>query len=137
MKTTESAGGVVVNGELVIVVNQRGRSWSLPKGHVEKGETYIEAARREIYEESGVKDLELVRGLGAYQRYRMGKYPEQEEDKSNLKIIHMYLFRTGQRELKPMDPDNPEARWVPKREVAGLLTHPKDKEFFMSIIEEI
>ena len=45
----------------VLVVNQRGRSWSLPKGHIEKGESILEAARREIYEESGVKKLKFVR----------------------------------------------------------------------------
>ena len=49
----------------------------------------------------------------------------------------MFLFRTSQRELKPIDPDNPEARWVNKSEVADLLTNPKDKEFFRSIISKL
>src|SRR3989344_5541862 len=52
MKKTKSAGGVVVNekGE-VLIVNQNGDSWSLPKGHIDPGETAIEAARREIGDE--------------------------------------------------------------------------------------
>ena len=54
MKHTQSAGGVVLNkkGE-VLVVSQRGTSWSLPKGHIDKGEDALGAAKREIYEESG------------------------------------------------------------------------------------
>jgi hypothetical protein len=35
--------------------------------------------------------------------------------------------------LKPIDPDNPEARWVDPEQVRELLTHPKDGEFFESI----
>lgn len=62
---TNSAGGVVSNtSREILVVNQHGESWSLPKGHIEKGETAIEAARREIDEESGITELELVRELG-------------------------------------------------------------------------
>jgi hypothetical protein len=35
--------------------------------------------------------------------------------------------------LKPVDPDNPEARWVKKSQVALLLTHEKDQEFFRRV----
>jgi hypothetical protein len=45
----------------------------------------------------------------------------------------MFLFRTAQDELSPVDPENPEARWVEKERVAGLLIHPKDKEFFLQL----
>jgi len=135
-KETRSAGGVVLNqkGE-VLVVNQQGTSWSLPKGHIEAGEDTVTAAKRETYEESGITDLELVRELGTYQRYRIGN--AGGEDKSELKTIAIYLFKTKESNLKPVDPENPEARWVPKNEVAELLTHPKDKEFFLGIMKEI
>ena len=54
-KHTESAGGVVLNekGE-VLVVSQKGETWSLPKGHLDEWETARQAAEREICEESGV-----------------------------------------------------------------------------------
>jgi len=50
----KSAGGVVVNqkGE-VLVVSQKGTSWSLPKGHIEKGEEVLVAAKREITKNLG------------------------------------------------------------------------------------
>ena len=52
MKKTESAGGVVKNKEgKILVVSQRGTSWSLPKGHIEQGEDALQASRREIQEE--------------------------------------------------------------------------------------
>ena len=46
-------------------------------------------------------------------------------------------FKTNQNLLKPIDPENPEARWLAKDKVAELLTHYKDKEFFISIMKEI
>lgn len=132
MRKTQSAGGVVINDEgRVLVVSQHGTSWSLPKGHIDPGEDALEAAKREIYEESGIRDLQLLRGLGSYERYKIGA--NGGEDRSELKAITMFLFRTKENLLRPVDPDNPEARWVNSAEVAGLLTHEKDKEFFRGI----
>ena len=133
---TESAGGVVVNEEgRVLVVSQHGTSWSLPKGHLEAGETPLEAALREIEEETGVTRLEFVRPLGSYSRHRIGS--DGGEDLSELKTIHLFLFRTDATRLAPNDSDNPEARWVEPGGVAELLTHAKDKEFFASILDTI
>lgn len=136
MKHTESAGGVVLNPEgRVLLVSQHGTSWSLPKGHLEAGETPLEAARREIREESGVSQLELVRSLGSYSRHRLGA--DGGEDRSELKTIHLFLFRTDATDLAPLDADNPEARWVERARVAEMLTHAKDREFFASIRDAI
>lgn len=133
MKRTESAGGIVVNskGE-VLVVSQHGTSWSLPKGHIEAGEGRLAAARREIYEEAGLARLEYVGDLGSYERFKLSA--TGGEDSSELKTIHMFLFRTLEDILRPVDPDNPEARWVERQQVAALLTHPKDREFFLKHI---
>ncbi len=128
-----SAGGIVLNGRgEVLVVNQKGNSWSLPKGHIDEGEDARTAAKREILEESGIRNIKLVRELGAYERYRISK-DGKGEDTSELKHITMFLFTTAEYELKPIDPENPEARWVPEAEVPALLTHPKDKEFFLRV----
>ncbi len=134
MKHTQSAGGVVVRNNLILVVNQKGTSWSLPKGHIE-GENKLQAAKREIYEESGVTNLKLIGELGSYQRYKIGY--DEKEDKTEFKTIYMFLFHTDQEVLKPVDPENPEAKWIHKEKVADLLTHPKDKEFFLSVIDKI
>ena len=72
-KYTQCAGGIVINdNQEIAIVNQNHNSWSLPKGHVDKGETILDAAIREIYEETGIKDLKLIKPLGDYGRYRIG-----------------------------------------------------------------
>src|SRR5256885_8335085 len=84
MLRTRTAGGVVVNaaGE-ILVVSQRGTSWSLPKGHIDPGEDALEAAKREIWEESGVSELELVRELGTYER--------QDRKSTRLNSSHLVI----------------------------------------------
>lgn len=133
---SSSAGGIVVNklGQ-ILVVNQRGTSWSLPKGHIENGEEALVTAKREIYEESGIRDLAYITTLGKYKRYRIGK--DGQDDLSDLKNIEIFLFKTKEMVLKPIDPHSPEAVWLDKTAVAGRLTHIKDKEFFLSVIDRI
>ncbi len=137
MKKTRIAGGVVLCDNLILVVNQHGRAWSLPKGHAEQDETPLQTAKREIYEESGIKDKDLhfVKELGSYQRYKINK--TGGDDTSEFKTITIFLFTTKQKTVKPQDPDNPEAQWVAKEEVADLLTHRKDKEFYLSIVDQL
>jgi len=136
-KESFSAGGVVFNknGD-ICVVSQRGVMWSLPKGHLEVGEDALTTAKRETAEESGITQLKLISKLGTYSRYRLGKNGKSD-DKKTLKYITLFLFTTEQMELAPTDPDNPSARWVPIDDVAPLLTHPKDKEFFLEHKNEI
>jgi ADP-ribose pyrophosphatase YjhB (NUDIX family) len=134
MVKTFSAGGVVINNlNQVIVVDQDGDSWSLPKGHIDEGETPLDAAKREVLEESGVSDLEFVTELGSYTRYR---HKHGKIDKTTLKHITMFLFKTKEQKLHPMDPENPEARWVDKEDVSKLLSFAEDKKFFENLLQK-
>ncbi len=135
-KVTVSAGGIVLNGHgLILVVNQNGTSWSLPKGHVNPGEEPLQAATREIMEESGIVDLHFLRTLGSYGRYKIGK--NTAEDKNEWKVLLFFLFKTDQNEFNLQDSHHPEARWVHPDQVEALLTHPKDKAFYKSIRAQI
>ncbi len=136
-KHTESAGGVVLNekGE-VLVVSQWGDSWSLPKGHLDEGETARQAAEREICEESGVCKLEHINDLGTYERYKIGD-GGISEDTSELKHITMFLYRAVSGDASPQGDEHPEVRWVAREDVADLLTHPKDQVFFRNILGQL
>ena len=90
---TESAGGIVLGiDKKFVLVNQNHDSWSLPKGHIDPGENALDAAKREIYEESGIKKLKFVKNLGHYERYKIGL--DGKDDYSELKRIHLFLFST-------------------------------------------
>jgi 8-oxo-dGTP pyrophosphatase MutT (NUDIX family) len=133
-----TAGAVVVGPKgLVVVVNQNGVSWSLPKGGIEKGETAQAAATREVMEETGITKLDFVDELGTYQRLRIGKGGKGEDKTDLIRVITIFLCATAQENLAPQDPDNPEARWVEPDKVSSLLTHPKDKEFYSNALPRV
>ena len=114
------AGGIVINPQKgIAIVNQNNDSWSLPKGHVEKNESILEAAIREIYEETGLKIIKLIKKIGSYKRYRIGL--DGLDDLRELKLIHMYVFTTEENVLFPIDRHNPEAKWVSIKETIKAI----------------
>ena len=128
-KYTQCAGGIVINNNKdVAIVNQNHESWSLPKGHIDKGELILDAARREIYEETGIENLQYIKELGSYSRYKIGL--DGKDDLSELKIIYIYLFISNQVNLVPKDPHNPFAIWAKIEKVKEYLTHKEDVKFF-------
>lgn len=67
------AGGVVVKMEKgavkVLLIKDSYGHWTWPKGHMEKDETPAETAVREIQEETGLNDLEVIEELGRQEYY--------------------------------------------------------------------
>ncbi len=73
-----TAGGVVYRRspkdsaqiEILLIQDSKGR-WTIPKGHIEEGETARLAAEREISEETGLKNMKVLNWLGKINfRYR-------------------------------------------------------------------
>lgn len=62
-KCVEASGGVVRNQNKDILMIYRNNRWDLPKGKIDSGETPEVAAIREVKEETGIRDLDLVRPL--------------------------------------------------------------------------
>ena len=127
-KLIQTAGGVVLNfhGQ-ILIIKQRSGIWSFPKGHIDRGESNLEAAKREIFEESGVSDLEYIKDLGSYVR------PSSQGQKQ----LHFFLFKTRQLDLKPQNEDSQEAKWVNTEEVADILSYQENKNFFLGIRDQI
>lgn len=61
-------------GKWVLCQHKQRATWEVPGGHIEPGETPEEAARRELYEESGAKEYDL-REVGVY-----GVKRDEQED---------------------------------------------------------
>lgn len=83
-----AAGGLVFNDNREILFIYRNKRWDLPKGKIEKGESMEEAAIREVMEETGVKDLEIIHFLR--QTYHVFK----RKDKYRLKVTNWFEMQT-------------------------------------------
>lgn len=138
---TRSAGGIVLgdNGTIAMVFSKNSQSWLLPKGHVDPGESDEDAARREIAEETGLTNLELLDDLGEFTRPVISF----EDTGPEIKTIKMFLFAAQPHaELIPTL-EIEEARWVPFRELAETLGSPhhewfvKDRAWMATVSERV
>lgn len=112
-----------------------GRGWALPRGHKEMNEDALATARREIYEETGIKELAYKKDLGTYER--IGRFFDGDEWSLELKNIHMFLFLTDEEKFAPTDPLLVGVRWVDFCDILALLFYEKDREFFISALPHI
>jgi 8-oxo-dGTP pyrophosphatase MutT (NUDIX family) len=122
-----SAGGVVVRGEemIAIVPTRRAadgsRVLALPKGHVDPGETPLEAAEREVREEAGVV-AEPVTELGE------ARYWYRRNGRTIPKSVTFYLFDYVDGDVADHDDEVEEARWLPLERARRELTHAAERE---------
>ncbi|MFM7860661.1 MAG: NUDIX hydrolase [Candidatus Nanopelagicaceae bacterium] len=126
-----SAGGLVIDfsgtkGLLIGRLDQKDESrerllWSLPKGHIESGETPEEAAIREVAEETGIQS-EILRELGVIDFWFMAG------GKRIHKTVHHYLFKEVGGKLAPQVTEVDEVRWFPLSEIVERLAYPDEKK---------
>jgi 8-oxo-dGTP pyrophosphatase MutT (NUDIX family) len=118
----QAAGGLVVRRrqgalELAVVHRPVHADWSLPKGKLEEGETFEEAARREVEEETGLS-CRLIRFIG---------HTEYVDRKGRPKAVAYWVMEAIGGSFTPnLEVD--VLRWVSLEEAGRLLTYPRDRE---------
>ena len=127
-----SAGGLVLDrlgpassGALIGRLDRRGRLlWSLPKGHVEAGETEQETAVREVAEETGIRGR-VIGKLGSIDCWFVA------EGRRVHKTVHHFLLLALDPvhglELSDEDVEVSEVAWVPLGEVAARLAYADER----------
>ncbi len=122
-----SAGGVVVrDGEVVVIVPTRraadgSRVLALPKGHVDPGETPLEAAEREVREETGIL-AEPVGELGET------RYWYRRDGRTIGKSVSFFLFDHRGGDTADHDDEVEEVRWIPLERALEDLSHDAERE---------
>lgn len=128
-----SAGGVVVNTartEVALIgrLDRRGRLlWSLPKGHIEEGETPEQTAVREVSEETGILG-EIIRPLGTIDYWFVA-------DRRRIhKTVHHFLMSERGGELSDEDVEVTEVAWVPLDELEDRLAYADERRLVLKAL---
>jgi 8-oxo-dGTP pyrophosphatase MutT (NUDIX family) len=111
MADLRSCGFLIIRGDPIreFLLMRHVDRWDLPKGHVDKGETDIECALRELVEETGITadDIDIVPGFRFETRYQvLGKRDGKLYDKT----LVIFLGRVT-RDVQVQVSEHPEYRW--------------------------
>ncbi len=102
--------------------------WDFTKGHIEKGENEKEAAKREIEEETGLKDIKFIPGFREKISYFFRKsYENKENPPLIFKEVVFYLTETHQREIK-ISEEHLDYQWLSYEDALKQLTFKNAKE---------
>ena len=114
----QAAGGVVSrDGRIALVHRPKYDDWTFPKGKLDSGEDFEQAAMREVEEETGLR-CRLGRDLGET-RYR--------DHKDRPKVVRYWAMDGAEGDFEPND-EVDELRWVSIDEAKEMLSYDFDRD---------
>jgi 8-oxo-dGTP diphosphatase len=120
-----AAGGLVVrDGEVVVVHRPKYDDWSLPKGKLDPGESWEQAAVREVEEETGVRAR--IVGELAPTHYR--------DRKGRPKTVRWYRMEVEDAGTFEPDAEVDELRWLAPKEAGDLVSYDHDRALLETLV---
>ena len=118
-----AAGGLVLkDGRVAVVHRPKYDDWSLPKGKLDEGEDFEQAALREVEEETGLT-CRIERPLGD---------ATYTDNKDRAKLVRYFEMRAESGEFTPND-EVDELRWLEPAHAARELTYDFDRELIAKL----
>jgi 8-oxo-dGTP pyrophosphatase MutT (NUDIX family) len=126
------AGAIVLSHEnpslVALLYRAKQKDWSFPKGHIEEGESEIEAAKREIAEETGLS-VSLVDGdLPPIDYVNLG---------GKHIIIRMFIAQSMDDATLKTEFDGDKITWIHYEEIADKLTYDNAKQYYYGVLKQI
>ena len=139
-------GIILLNHENNIFVGKRidnpKNSWQMPQGGVDENEDFLQAAKRELEEETGVKSVKLIKELDGWFKYDLpeyllgkiweGKYRGQKQKWFVMK----FLGKSSEINVKTKNPEFFEWKWIELSQLANIAVHFK-VDIYRKIKEEL
>lgn len=96
--------------------------WDLPKGHIEKGEKEVDTVRREVWEETGLGDIEIIDGFK-----EINEYFFKFGGKTIFKTVIFYLAEVKTKDIK-ISSEHIGYKWLPQGAAIEALTFENAKK---------
>jgi len=113
--------------EVAVIHRPRYDDWSLPKGKLAPGESEIEGAVREVWEETGFR-VRMGRPVGEIRYMKRNSFGEERP-----KVVRYWAMHADGGQFFPNN-EVDELRWLPLNEASEILTHPRDREILEKFV---
>jgi len=105
--------------------------WDFPKGHIEDGETHQQTACRELAEETGIKNVEVLPNFKYEYDYEFGTPKSRKTKKVTFMIARTENIRTR------LSHEHIGARWVPYKRAMSMLTFENARKMLSAVEEHL
>ena len=142
----DGVGAIILNKENKIFVGKRKDNpidkWQMPQGGLNQGEDYFSAMKRELYEETSIKSIKVIKEIDGYFEYTLpktlvgiiwkGKYRGQKQKW----FIAKFFGNEEEINLKTKHPEFIEWKWISPNSLPDVIVDFK-KNLYLKLLEEI
>ena len=139
-------GIIVLNNNNQVFVGKRkdnpGDKWQMPQGGVNKGEDFINAMRRELIEETSIKNIKILKEIQNMYQYELpnnlvgiiwkGKFRGQRQKW----FITKFLGKDNEINLDTQHPEFIDWKWIDPKDLPEVIVDFK-KELYLNLLKEI
>ena len=127
MKFEKCCGCIILNEGKVLLVKHNVGHWGFPKGHMEKDETELQTAIREVKEETNL-DVEI--------QERKRYIDEYYSSEDTFKQVVYFLATCKNMNTQKQEEEIAQIEWVPIEEAGNKITYENTKKLFKQVLEE-
>ena len=139
-------GIILLNNENKIFVGKRkdnpGNKWQMPQGGVDNNEDFLTAMRRELHEETSIKNIKIIKKINQLYEYELpknligiiwkGKFRGQKQKW----FIAKFLGNENEINLNTKQPEFIEWKWIDAEKLPEVIVNFK-KNLYLSLLKEI
>ena len=118
-------------------INRKGGHWEFAKGHIEEGENYEQTVKREVAEETGLKDIKIIPGFKKHIKYFFRETRKKTDKPSWIfKLVTFFIAESKTKDVK-LSLEHIGFVWLPIDEAIKKTTYKNSKELLKKANEFI